>query len=317
MIMEKPLYIGQGRARAITEHDINSEIKLASEMTNSVKRSQATQKMKELGIERAKMYGWPNTYSFTKAMGEMLINNFRDGVPVVILRPSVVESSYREPFPGWIQGYRVLEPLIFNYGKGNLPGLLGDPQTVVDLIPVDMVANATMAAIARHGAAATPELNVYHIGSSSENPILLGDIFYYACGHFNSFPLPNSNNGNNPTCIKSMNFFSSLDDFSSFSMEMARQSGLLLDSTNLESNLHRILQNKSIKKTEIFIHMANLYRPYTFYKVRFNNGNTQRLHGGMSGEEMKNFGFDVERMNWEQYISNIHIPGVRKHLLKC
>ena len=52
------------------------------------------------------MYGWPNTYSFTKAMGEMLINSFRDGIPMVILRPSVVESSYSQPFPGWIQGYR-------------------------------------------------------------------------------------------------------------------------------------------------------------------------------------------------------------------
>jgi len=27
--------------------------------------------MKELGLKRAKYFGWPNVYAFTKAMGEM------------------------------------------------------------------------------------------------------------------------------------------------------------------------------------------------------------------------------------------------------
>ncbi|XP_054811952.1 fatty acyl-CoA reductase 2, chloroplastic-like [Prosopis cineraria] len=320
IILEKPLYIGQGRARAITEHDINFEINLASEIVNAVKQNQATQMMKELGIERANMYGWADTYSFTKAMGEMLINSFRDDIPMVILRPSVIESSYTQPFPGWIQGYRVLDPLIINFGKGQLPGFLGDPKAVIDVIPVDMVANATMAAIAKHGAAATPELSVYHIGSSVANPISFGDVFDYARRHFNSFPLlEKSSNGNNQNIkIQKMNFFNSLDDFSSYiSMEMAKQTGLL-DATKLEPHhLHQTLQKKSAKKAQLFTHLAKLYKPYMFYKAWFDNGNTQRLYGEMSGEEMKSFGFDVGSINWEQYISNIHIPGVRKHIFKC
>ncbi|KAI9104194.1 hypothetical protein K1719_023030 [Acacia pycnantha] len=318
IIMEKPLYTGQGRVRGITEKDIDFELKLASEMVNSVKQNQATQKMKEFGIKRANMYGWPNTYSFTKAMGEMLINSFRDGIPMVILRPSVVESSYSQPFPGWIQGYRVLDPLIFSYGKGQLPGFLADPNAVIDVIPVDMVVNATMAAIAKHGAAASPDLNVYHIGSSVANPISLGAVFDYAGSHFRSFPLaqPSKNIGNQ-SLIQKMNFFNSLDDFSSYiSMEMAKQTGLS-HATKLEPNLHKTLQKKSTMKAQHFIHLAKIYEPYMFYKAWFDNGNTQRLYGEMSTEEMKNFGFDVQSINWEQYISNIHIPGVRKHLMKC
>ncbi|KAI9104283.1 hypothetical protein K1719_023119 [Acacia pycnantha] len=313
IIMEKPLYIGQGGVRAITEKDIDFELKLASKMVNSVKQNQATQKMKEFGIKRANMYGWPNTYSFTKAMGEMLINSFRDGIPMVILRPSVVESSYSQPFPGWIQGYRVLDPLIFNYGKGQLPGFLGDPNAVVDVIPVDMVVNATMAAIAKHGAEATPDLNVYHIASSVANPISLGAVFDYARSHFKSFPLARSSNNGDQSLIQKMNFFNSLDEFSSYiSMEMAKQTGLL-HATKLEPNL----QKKSSMKAQFFVEMAKLYKPYVFYKARFDNGITKRLYEEMSAEEMKNFGFDVQSINWEQYISNIHIPGVRKHLLKC
>lgn len=52
------------------------------------------------------------------------------------------------------------------------------------------------------------------------------------------------------------------------------------------------------------------------FLARFDDGNTQKLLGEMSYEEMKNFGFDVRSINWEQYISRIHIPGVRKHVFK-
>lgn len=59
-------------------------------------------------VFRAKTYGWQNTYVFTKAMGEMMINSVRGDVPVVIIRPSVIESIGKEPLPGWIQGNRLM-----------------------------------------------------------------------------------------------------------------------------------------------------------------------------------------------------------------
>lgn len=52
------------------------------------------------------MYGWSNTYVFTKAMGEMLLGQFKDNVPLVILRPTIITSTYKEPFSGWIEGIR-------------------------------------------------------------------------------------------------------------------------------------------------------------------------------------------------------------------
>ena len=39
-------------------------------------------------------------------MGEMLINSMRGDIPIVITRPTVIESTYKDPFPGWIQGNR-------------------------------------------------------------------------------------------------------------------------------------------------------------------------------------------------------------------
>lgn len=52
------------------------------------------------------MYGWQDTYAFTKAMGEMLIEHMRGDIPVVVVRPSVIESTFQDPFPGWMEGNR-------------------------------------------------------------------------------------------------------------------------------------------------------------------------------------------------------------------
>lgn len=58
-------------------------------------------------IGRARKYGWPNAYAFTKAMGEMLLGHMKgDNIPLVIIRPTIVTSTYKEPFPGWLEGVR-------------------------------------------------------------------------------------------------------------------------------------------------------------------------------------------------------------------
>ena len=53
-----------------------------------------------IGMKRASKFGWQDTYVFTKAMGEMLLVRDRGQIPLVFVRPSIVESSHREPFPG-------------------------------------------------------------------------------------------------------------------------------------------------------------------------------------------------------------------------
>lgn len=57
-------------------------------------------------FDRARKYGWPNTYSFTKAMGEMLLGHLKNNIPIVIIRPSIITSTFREPFSGWLEGVR-------------------------------------------------------------------------------------------------------------------------------------------------------------------------------------------------------------------
>ncbi len=68
-----------------------------------------------------------DSYAFTKAMGEMLVREVQEqhNLPVLILRPSIIESAVCDPCPGWIEGLRMIDPLIMAYGKGLLIGFPG------------------------------------------------------------------------------------------------------------------------------------------------------------------------------------------------
>ncbi|KAF3795299.1 hypothetical protein EJ110_NYTH05348 [Nymphaea thermarum] len=86
--------------------DIGAEAKIINDNLEGRAENTTTPRMKELGLERAKIHGWPNVYSFTKAMGEMVIGTMSSDLPTVIVRPTIIGSTIQDPFPGWIQGLR-------------------------------------------------------------------------------------------------------------------------------------------------------------------------------------------------------------------
>ncbi|KAL0370177.1 UNVERIFIED_CONTAM: putative fatty acyl-CoA reductase 4 [Sesamum angustifolium] len=111
--------------------DTNMEKKIIEEKLKALQMQKATEiettrAMKDLGIERAMLHGWPNTYVFTKAIGEMLLENF-EKAKVVIIRPTIVTSTYKE-------GVRTMDSIFVAYGKGKLKFFVGDPNSTLDMI---------------------------------------------------------------------------------------------------------------------------------------------------------------------------------------
>ncbi|CAN7075281.1 unnamed protein product [Brassica oleracea var. botrytis] len=324
-VMEKPFSMGdciatenfmEGNRRAL---DIDKEMKLALDAARKGTQDQdEAQKMKDLGLERARSYGWQDTYVFTKAMGEMMINSTRGDVPVVIIRPSVIESTCKDPFPGWMEGNRMMDPIVLCYGKGQLTGFLVDPKGVLDVVPADMVVNATLAAIAKHGMAKAdtePEINVYQIASSAINPLVFEDLAELLYNHYKSTPCMDSKGV--PIRVPLMKLFDSVDDFSDHLWRDAQErSGLMNGMDSSDSKILQKLKFICKKSIEQAKHLATIYEPYTFYGGRFDNSNTHRLMENMSEEEKVEFGFDVGSINWNDYITNVHIPGLRRHVLK-
>src|ERR687898_170498 len=91
------------------------------------------------GTGRARAFGWHYSSTFTQSLAERMVLLERGEAPLVILRPAVIERSHREPYPGWIQGSRMADPIIMAYAKGVLREFPGDPESLVDIVPVDHV----------------------------------------------------------------------------------------------------------------------------------------------------------------------------------
>ncbi|PTL79389.1 AMP-binding protein [Vitiosangium sp. GDMCC 1.1324] len=118
------------------------------------------------GMERAKHWGWPNTYTYTKSLGEQVMAS-TPGLRYAIVRPSVVESAQHFPFPGWNEGFTTSAPLAFAGIKGhrNIPA---GERAILDIIPVDHVAGATIGITAH--SLQVEERRVYNLASGDVNP---------------------------------------------------------------------------------------------------------------------------------------------------
>lgn len=45
----------------------------------------------------------PNTYTYTKWIAETLLEQEADNLPIVLVRPSLIGASWKEPFAGWVE----------------------------------------------------------------------------------------------------------------------------------------------------------------------------------------------------------------------
>ncbi len=137
--------------------------KRVSGTVGRLKSKRLREVMAQAGTDRAKALGWPNTYTYTKALAEMLTKARYPNLRHTVLRPAIVESSLEFPFPGWNEGFNTSGPLIYLAGTWfrHIPAKAGNP---LDIIPVDLVVNGIFIA----GAAVMrgEHAEVYQTGSS-------------------------------------------------------------------------------------------------------------------------------------------------------
>ena len=138
------------------------------------------------GTERARSLGWTDVYTFTKALGERVVADVGRDIQVSMVRPAIVESSWRHPYPGWIEGFKMAEPLILAYGRGELPEFPASPDSVVDIVPCDHVVNAILAVCATTPEIGEPEY--YHVNSGARNPLTFRDLYGHIRDYFTGAP---------------------------------------------------------------------------------------------------------------------------------
>ncbi|XP_074282317.1 fatty acyl-CoA reductase 2, chloroplastic-like [Silene latifolia] len=297
--LEKPIdwgryYIEDEQNKTLSvDKVINTEMRIVSELASQFHEEEQTVEMKKLAVRRAKFYKMLNSYTLTKAMGELLVTKLSGKLPVVIIRPSLMESTIKEPFPGWVEGYKSMDPIILSYGTGTLEGFVANRNSVIDVVPVDMAANAMIAAMAKHGNEGKHGLMIYNVTSSHLNPILCHDFFNFSTNYFTSNPLKDSNEKD--IIVKDMKFFESMSEF------------IIIVGANA-TRINAKLQNQLLR-------MAAIYELPLTANIWFDDKNIRNLLEEMSIEELAMFNFNFKFIDWKDYFTNIHIPGLTQHFL--
>ncbi|KAL4301690.1 hypothetical protein GQ457_10G008180 [Hibiscus cannabinus] len=301
--------------------DINMERKVVDDKLNDLRLQGASDKditiaMKDLGIHRARVYGWPNTYVFTKAMGEMMVEELKGIIPAVIVRPTIITSTYKEPFPGWVEGTRTIDSLAVGYAKGILTFFLGNLDSIVDVIPADMVVNAMIAAMMAHASHQPPE-SIYHVGSSLQNPIKYFHLQDYGFRYFTNKPWINKDG--KPVIVGKVRVLDSMDSFHRY---MAFRYLLLLKGLEWANaafcHYFQGVYSNMNRKINFVMRLVDIYRPYLFFNAVFDDLNTEKLRmaARTSLVEEDMLYFDPKCIDWDDYFMNVHIPGIVKHIFK-
>ncbi|KAH7835206.1 hypothetical protein Vadar_023828 [Vaccinium darrowii] len=324
LVLEKPCCMGEAfnGTPGLESLDLDMEKKTMEERFIELQAEEATEQeitlaMKDLGIQRARKYGWPNTYAFTKAMGEMLLAQIKGNIPLVILRPTIISSTYKEPFPGWVEGMRTLDSFVVGYGKGRLTCLTGDPQSILDVIPADMVVNSMLVAMAANANQASDDVVIYQVGSSVSNPIRLNSIQDYSQIYFKKHPWI----GRDGKAVKVGNI-TWLSSMASFHRYMAIRYLLPLKVLRLANTTFcHLFEGKYSylrKKIKFVMRMVELYEPYLFFNRMYDDINTEnlRVSAREGGIKTDAFYFDPKIINWEDYFMNVHIPGLVNYVIK-
>nr|DAD19326.1 TPA_asm: hypothetical protein HUJ06_020789 [Nelumbo nucifera] len=254
-------------------------------------------------------------------MGEMLLGQMRENVPLVIMRPTIVTSTYREPFPGWIEGFRTVDAMVTAYAKAKLTFWACGLEMIIDLVyarfhrfPGDMVVNSMVAAMVAH--ANQPKQFIYQVGSSRSNPIKGSRLHEYVHRCF-SINNPFIDKKGNPIKIRKYAVLTSKHALQRY-MATRYMLPLKVRSQNHINHHLSLLSQDLNRKIKYLMFLMKLYQPFLFFKGIFDDTNLEKLRMATfkNAAEANTFCFDPKCIEWENYLMNIHIPGSLKYAIK-
>jgi thioester reductase-like protein len=268
----------------------------------------------EEGTRRAKELGWPNTYTFTKSLAEALIakNIGKDGagLPIAIVRPSIVETSVTKPFRGWNEGINTSASLSYLLGTA-FRQLPSNERKRLDIIPVD----AVCAGITLIGAALVERRHdpLYQLATSVTNPCDMGrSIELTSLGHRRHY-----------RAQEGLEYWLRLRmDAIPVSKERYNRMSAPAQRMIVQS-IQRVMaplpsaMKKPLAKTERNLErvekLVGLFEPFILQNEHdFVADNVEKLSQALTPEEKEIFGYDTAGLDWWEYWIDIHIPALRR-----
>ncbi|HZO80100.1 MAG TPA: AMP-binding protein [Candidatus Binataceae bacterium] len=277
------------------------------------------ERLKEVGLARARRWGWPNTYSYSKSLGEQLVfAAARDGLRATVVRPSVIESALADPFPGWNQGVNTSAPLTYLSGRG-YRFYPARSELVLDVLPVDLAAHAMIPILAallidRHKP-------IYQLCTSDVNPLPMRRLVELsALSNRREHRRVGGPMGRLAPHLEAVVVSQSTYDLVSRTLPALLKQGagaarqLLGESSERARRLEQRIEQLSAN-TEMARGLVEVYRPYIQELVyTFHGSNIRALYKSLAPADAERHPYAPERIDWADYWINVHLPGLRRHI---
>jgi thioester reductase-like protein len=277
----------------------------AGERAEELRSRWVLRRLSMLGHDRANQLGWPDTYALSKALGERLLAE--SSRCTTVIRPTIIESALRQPFPGWLEGIKVADPLILAYAARGLTHLPGRRANRIDIVPVDHVANACVVA-----AAHPPERRRnLAIASSARNPLAIGELADQIKAYFRREPLLRRNGS--PIEIGELRFVSGREALRKTARRERLASALasLAIASPVRLPQERLLRgNRTL--AERVTRMVRIYGAYTALDCVFDDSNACALRHSLPPGDRADLSFDTAEIDWDEYLQWVHLPKVRR-----
>nr|GMD73860.1 alcohol-forming fatty acyl-CoA reductase-like [Ipomoea batatas] len=211
---------------------------------------------------------------------------------------------------------RTMDSIALGYAKGKVKFFVGDPNSITDLIPADMVVNAMIVAIVGHADQRGTE-SIYHVGSSVSNPLEYGLLRDYGHHYFTKHPWIGKDG--KPIIVGKMTVLSTMASFQTYmtTRYLLPLKGLEILNT-IRCKYFQKMYDEMDRKIKFVMKLVNLYRPYVYFKGVYDDLNTEKLRRAAKegGIETDLFYFDPKAISWEDYFMKVHFPGLVKHVFK-
>src|SRR4029077_7214136 len=311
----RPEMLDEFMDKASKEHSRAGPMTVAEEAEQR-RKDWVSKRLTRYGRARARSLGWAGVFTVTKARGERAVEELADleDLPLSIVRPSIIESALFHPAPGWIDGFKMADPIIRAYGLGQIPEFPGIPEGIVDIIPVDMVVNAILAVAGTPPEPRRPAY--YHVSSGSRNPLQYHELYEWVRAYFEAHPLPERGRGEhkvpewefpgNITVERMLRRAEQLTDVAEKIVTHLPKSQTMRDAVS------RLDRDKA--RVDFVKRYSDLYGMYTETEVVYTDERVVALWNSLTPEDQARFPFDAGVIDWKHYLQDAPQPAVTQSL---
>lgn len=132
--------------------------------------------MKTYSVRRSKF--WNHfLVVVSKAMAEEICHSYREKLPIVIIRPSLVWFSVDEPVNGFVESMHSGIAILCGVMTGFIRSMYVANESTANITPVDFVINATISSAWKRTTIPRGEILMYNCADTDEHQLEWEDIF--------------------------------------------------------------------------------------------------------------------------------------------